>query len=995
MRHHAAQRARALAGSVLRARGVAAGLVRSPEARGSACLPAPSSSSSHPAGLAHSTFAAWTRAAREGSFSGVSTRRWSSLASASALPDAAPPAAPPPTRGRLRQMRVAELRAACAARGLDDRGRKSNLVSRLEDAEEAVAFLEPANGSTAALEHHDANAYRTLAPTHTQTALDERAASSSSSSSSSSKSRERTRVLSPNEHGIDPGSIPRYVRTLQRRLARGDANAFSDGAVNKKHRLFVVGGAARDLFLGKTPRDFDLLTDASWSAIKRRARPCVVVGRRFKVAHCFEEKSDAPGKRTGAFFELVSMRGEEEEEEAFRSRDGEIFKDAAFRFRGGEIFEAEKRRDDPREPVSAEVTYDDTTIDDECALDPDVARRLRADASRRDFTVNALAYDVESGYLYDFVGAIEDIRSRTVRTVHPSAVLSFREDPARMLRAARVAARHDFVLAGAVTSALKASAHLLRTEHTARLAGELKALLTRGFSAKAVALLWTTGALEHVAHLHATHVARAVDPATNFVAAPPGAFHIFTETQTATEASTEEPTSRVPRSEDADESSVGGALANDPRTKHALPADLPWLVHDSALTGSALTRHRRGGKRVSDATLRRVVREDPLFKMLRALDRRVARLGDGGACSETLAMACLAAPFAVKKLGWPFLEPEETRPIRRPTRRETSSQADRESGESGGESASEHLVSSASGSPVRRFAGARFAARLAAFAASRSEGERLAWRAAAEKRADNGVVKTHKKKEPALKSASKSASRAPVTSSLREDRGGSSGWERAFAAWTEEAGYAARVMQADYHLSAKHVMASALVTMHAPFLRAAPALDVLRRRAELAASSKARPGKEVDFSATAKSATFSFASQKTFSKKKRRRRDEDASATADEGLTRVLRLLAGGGDTASQTASRRASRRYGAKAKAKAAAASGGGVGGVGGVAVAALPGELLAFAEILCDAALEGTAVTLDDADDLLVGKNDEEDETDAERYEVGDEDFDPDEPL
>ena len=326
-------------------------------------------------------------------------------------------------------MRVAELRAACAARGLDDRGRKSNLVSRLEDA---VAFLEPANGSTAALEHHDANAYRTLAPTHTQTALDERAASSSSSSSSSSKSRERTRVLSPNEHGIDPRSIPRYVRTLQRRLARGDANAFSDGAVNKKHkkhRLFVVGGAARDLFLGKTPRDFDLLTDASWSAIKRRARPCVVVGRRFKVAHCFEEKSDAPGKRTGAFFELVSMRGEEEEEEAFRSRDGEI--EAA-------DFE---RRDDPREPLSAEVTYDDATVSDERALDPDVARRLRADAFRRDFTVNALAYDVESGYLYDFVGAIEDIRSRVVRTVHPSAVLSFREDPARMLRAARVARR--------------------------------------------------------------------------------------------------------------------------------------------------------------------------------------------------------------------------------------------------------------------------------------------------------------------------------------------------------------------------------------------------------------------------------------------------------------------------------------------------------------------------------------------------------------------------
>ena len=234
-----------------------------------------------------------------------------------------------------------------------------------------------------------------------------------------------------------------------------------------------------------------------------------------------------------------------------------------------------------------------------------------------------------------------------------------------------------------------------------------------------------------------------------------------------------------------------------------------------------------------------------------------------------------------------------------------------------------------------------------------------------------------------MKSDSKSASRAPSESLF------SSRWERAFAAWTEEAGYAARVMQADYHLSAKHVMASALVTMHAPFLRAAPAADVLRRRAELAASSKARPGKEVDFSATAKSATFSFASpagQKTFSAKKRRRRNEDASAVADEGLARVLRLLAAGGDTTSQTASRRASRRHGAKAKAKAAAPPG------GGVSVAALPGELLAFAEILCDAALEGTAVTLDDAEDAL---DDEEDETDAERYEVGDEDFDPDEPL
>ena len=914
--------ARALAGSVLRARGVAAGLVRSPEARGSAFPRAPP----------RSPLAAWAdAAAREGWFPGASTRRWSSLASAAAVPDPSPTAAPPPTRGRLRQMRVAELRAACAARGLDDRGRKNELVARLEEQPEGAVGGErastDANGHeherieqedwSATREESDANATSRL---FARTSFHERADVSSPTDASSSSRRTRNeRALSPNEHGIDPRSIPRYVRVLQRRLARRDASN-DDG---EKHRLFVVGGAARDLFLGKTPRDFDLLTDASWAVIKKRAQPCVVVGRRFKVAHCFEERPDAPGKRTGAFFELVSMRGEDIKE---ADDDDEENEDAA------------------------------KTETGDFRLPKEVSRRLRLDASRRDFTVNALAYDVESGFLYDFVGAIEDIKSGTVRTVHPSAVTSFKQDPARMLRAARVAARHDFFLAGNVVSALKASAHLLRREHTARLAGELKALFTRGFSEKAVVLLWTTGVLEHVAHLHATHVARAVDPGTNFVAAPPGAFHVPEDT----------PSSHDVLDEDvADRDEEGGIFSDGEDTPHPLlPADLPWAVSDDVTkkkTGSALTRHRRGGKRVSASTLRRVVRDDPLFRVLRALDRRVARLGDTP-CSETLAMACLAAPFAVKKLGWPFLEPE--------------------------------AEPSVEPSAVRRFASARFNTSLSHLAASRTNEERLAWRAAAERRENRFPEQFFSASVSGAREKKKKTTREKTRLREKTEKRADALWRLAFAAWTEEAGAAARVMQGDYHMSAKHVMASALVTMHAPFLNAAPATNVLRRRAEWAARRRRRDGAETDFSTSAQSATFSFAvpsdsSRTTVNYKSRQKGerdgslDSDASSHADEGLARALRLLAGGDDGKKTTSSRRRS------------AARGSSRGGVKtkrdcyNFGVAALPGELLAFAEILCDAALDGSAAyVVSDADEA-------EGERQAARYEVGDDEFDPDEPL
>ena len=95
-------------------------------------------------------------------------------------------------------------------------------------------------------------------------------------------------------------------------------------------------------------------------------------------------------------------------------------------------------------------------------------------------------YDVGSGVVYDFVGGVEDAKASVVRAVADSPVGAFREDPARVLRAVRVAARHDMRLASDVRRALSACASEIRDVSPARVLGELKTMLSCGAAAKAV-----------------------------------------------------------------------------------------------------------------------------------------------------------------------------------------------------------------------------------------------------------------------------------------------------------------------------------------------------------------------------------------------------------------------------------------------------------------------------------------------------------------------------
>lgn len=181
---------------------------------------------------------------------------------------------------------------------------------------------------------------------------------------------------------------------------------------------FWVGGCVRDALLGREPLDYDVVTSALPDRIEKLFKRTIAVGRKFGV--------------------LVVVEG------------GHQFQVATFRAEGG--------YEDGRHP--REVTFGDA----------------KADACRRDFTMNGLFYDPVRGQLHDWVGGEADVRSRLVRTIGDPAE-RFAEDHLRLLRAVRFAARLDFEIEGGTFAALRAHAALIKTISAERVRDELIKLL--------------------------------------------------------------------------------------------------------------------------------------------------------------------------------------------------------------------------------------------------------------------------------------------------------------------------------------------------------------------------------------------------------------------------------------------------------------------------------------------------------------------------------------
>ena len=200
------------------------------------------------------------------------------------------------------------------------------------------------------------------------------------------------------------------------------------------HSAFIVGGAVRDLLLGKRPKDFDVATDATPEQIVALFRGARIIGRRFQIVHV----------RMGReIIEVTTFRGH---------HGGDTSKIAAKSNKG-------------------------------LLLRDNVYGTLDQDAARRDLTINALYLDPLQHLILDDLNGIEDIKRRTIRIIGDPAG-RYREDPVRMLRVARFAAKLGFNVDPATQEAIGECRHLLADIPSARLFDEAIKLFMSGHAAE-------------------------------------------------------------------------------------------------------------------------------------------------------------------------------------------------------------------------------------------------------------------------------------------------------------------------------------------------------------------------------------------------------------------------------------------------------------------------------------------------------------------------------
>ncbi|MFZ6754649.1 polynucleotide adenylyltransferase PcnB [Undibacterium sp. Dicai25W] len=191
-------------------------------------------------------------------------------------------------------------------------------------------------------------------------------------------------------------------------------------------KAFIVGGAVRDLLTGVKPKDFDIATNATPEQVKRLFRRAFIIGRRFQIVHVMFGQD---------LLEVTTFRGPSNDAPP-KDEHGRVLRDNTF----GEQHE---------------------------------------DAARRDFTINAMYYDPASQTVFDYHGGIKDIRKKTLRIIGvPEA--RYREDPVRMLRVVRFAAKLQFEIDAATRAPIGVMAPLINNVPAARVFDEMLKLLTSG-----------------------------------------------------------------------------------------------------------------------------------------------------------------------------------------------------------------------------------------------------------------------------------------------------------------------------------------------------------------------------------------------------------------------------------------------------------------------------------------------------------------------------------
>ncbi len=293
---------------------------------------------------------------------------------------------------------------------------------------------------------------------------------------------------------MTPAAAPRIIPRSEHPISRSH---ISPNALRVLYRLreggfmaFLVGGCVRDLLLGLEPKDFDVATDALPEEVKRLFRNCRLVGRRFRLAHVFFGRDTIEV----ATFRATSApsQGDEplpeadpEDGEAPELDDPQLEAEPV-----GLPARAPARSARPDTDAGAEVMFDASGR----ILRDNVYGTIDEDVWRRDFTANALYYNIADFSLWDYVGGMQDIAARTLRMIGDPET-RFREDPVRMLRAARFEAKLGFQIEPATARPIAALRELLGGVPPARLFDETLKLFLTGHGARSFGVLRRRGLL--------------------------------------------------------------------------------------------------------------------------------------------------------------------------------------------------------------------------------------------------------------------------------------------------------------------------------------------------------------------------------------------------------------------------------------------------------------------------------------------------------------------
>jgi poly(A) polymerase len=282
---------------------------------------------------------------------------------------------------------------------------------------------------------------------------------------------------------VEPTVVARSEHSISRRDIDPDALKVLYRLHEHNYTAYLVGGSVRDLLLGRRPKDFDIGTSAHPQQVKKLFRNCWIIGRRFRLAHV---------KFGAKTIEVATFRRQVD--------PSELPQDAPDT---DEALEAAPEAALPpnaslEEQVRSEGTHLAKVRAHERLMHRDnTFGTPEEDAFRRDFTINALFYDIGSFAIIDYVGGLQDLQNRLIRSIGDPAV-RFLEDPVRMMRAVVFAARLDFRIDEPILEAMETHRHEIGHAAPARLVEEYFKILRSGYAGNSLRMLKETRLLREM-----------------------------------------------------------------------------------------------------------------------------------------------------------------------------------------------------------------------------------------------------------------------------------------------------------------------------------------------------------------------------------------------------------------------------------------------------------------------------------------------------------------